>query len=106
VSEPAERSPGRVSRRAVIGLAAGSAAAMLVGRAAVSRRPRGRGKGPKVEILASCAACTGCVAACPVGAIEVMPGRIAVDDDRCTSCGYCMAACPVGGIVVRHRPAE
>ena len=39
----------------------------------------------------------GCVAACPVAALEKTPeGPVIYHDDKCIGCRYCMYACPFG----------
>jgi formate dehydrogenase iron-sulfur subunit len=39
----------------------------------------------------------GCVAACPVGAMQKTPeGPVLYDDKKCFGCRYCMVACPFG----------
>lgn len=46
-----------------------------------------------------------CEAACPFGAIEMLPEGIAhVDPEKCTACGKCIEACPKG--IIRLVPAE
>ena len=44
------------------------------------------------------AGCAACVAACPVGAIELASGAIRIDLGKCLFCGDCAAACPTGAI--------
>jgi formate hydrogenlyase subunit 6/NADH:ubiquinone oxidoreductase subunit I len=64
---------------------------------------RGPRSAHKVTILPSCVACAGCVAACPTGAISLVPGAIAISDQRCIRCGYCVAICPAGGVRVNRE---
>ena len=44
------------------------------------------------------AGCAACVAACPVGAIELASGAIRIDLGKCLFCGGCAAACPHGAL--------
>ena len=44
-----------------------------------------------------CLWCGGCVAVCPVGAINLEENRIEILDN-CTNCKNCMDICPVGAI--------
>ncbi|MFQ6056789.1 MAG: DUF362 domain-containing protein [Methanosarcinales archaeon] len=46
-----------------------------------------------------CIRCGGCVAVCPVGALELKE-NIIHDKEKCTLCGLCEKACPVNAIKV------
>lgn len=41
-----------------------------------------------------CTLCGVCVETCPVGALEMVEGRLYYKPDVCTSCGSCVDACP------------
>lgn len=61
------------------------------------------------QIAASpCGACRACLAACPVGALEIRPEGPALDMGRCLFCRACEAACPEKKIVFsgEHRVAR
>jgi len=45
-------------------------------------------------------ACTGCVLACPHGALRRDAGRVIVDGTCCTGCGACVAACRSGAFAL------
>ncbi len=45
------------------------------------------------------AGCTACREACPVGAIDLMEGKPAIDLGRCIFCTTCLEACEPGAIV-------
>jgi ferredoxin len=94
-----------LTRRGLFRLAGAAASGAIVGRAAMARRSSARpAGGAVVDVLPDCAGCTGCVAVCPTGAIEVTPRGISIRDDLCDACGYCVTVCPVEGVHVRRRP--
>ncbi len=46
-----------------------------------------------------------CAGVCPFGAIEMLPGGLAlVDPEKCTGCTKCVAACPKG--IIKMVPAK
>ena len=61
-------------------------------------KPRPPGKqtvsGP-LNIRDRCVACGGCIATCPVDALELPSRRLMVAEDRCIRCGNCVRVCPV-----------
>ena len=44
-----------------------------------------------------CVSCGGCVAVCPVAALE-LNDRYPVCSNACTNCGICVKFCPVGAL--------
>jgi uncharacterized Fe-S center protein len=51
-----------------------------------------------------CTACRRCVQWCPVDAIVIGPGRVAVVDlDTCYGCGECVASCPYDAIATQWK---
>lgn len=55
-----------------------------------------------------CIGARDCLAACPVGALELTPNGMIIDRDRCDGCGLCQEACPARAIEVvgRHITAR
>jgi len=55
-----------------------------------------------------CGGCGICSAACPFGAVSVVPGlgRARVEAIHCRGCGTCAAACPTGAASARHFTRE
>ncbi|MDD3810009.1 MAG: DUF362 domain-containing protein [Erysipelotrichaceae bacterium] len=51
-----------------------------------------------------CNGCLECIPSCPVNAITLKDGRIAIDQKRCISCYYCMSVCPKKAIVINPSP--
>ena len=47
----------------------------------------------------TCVQCTGCVAVCPVLALDYIGGKI-VANDACIDCNICVQFCPVGALEV------
>ncbi|MBU5557661.1 MAG: 4Fe-4S binding protein [Candidatus Aenigmatarchaeota archaeon] len=47
-----------------------------------------------------CLRCGGCVAVCPVGALELHV-HPEIDTKKCVLCGTCAKACPVSAITVK-----
>jgi len=57
---------------------------------------------PEVE-ASRCDADGACVAACPTGAIAVVPSSITIDVGRCIVCAACADACPNDAITLGDR---
>lgn len=47
-----------------------------------------------------CLRCGGCVAVCPVLALELEESGLKNDKSKCILCGICQKMCPVGAIKV------
>jgi ferredoxin len=45
-----------------------------------------------------CLYCGGCVAVCPVAALQLRETYIKVDGKKCTDCGICIKICPAGAM--------
>jgi ferredoxin len=45
-----------------------------------------------------CGECGGCVAVCPVGALELLSYGLKVKRDLCNLCENCVIFCPVGAL--------
>lgn len=48
-----------------------------------------------------CIKCGGCVAVCPVGALELQT-HPEIDTKKCVLCGSCAKACPIAAIKVER----
>jgi len=58
-----------------------------------------KGIEPAEIISDRCIGCQICVGECPVGAIQLSPGGVAViDPELCVGCGKCADVCPVGAV--------
>lgn len=54
-----------------------------------------------------CVSCGCCLKVCPIGAIKIWKGVVAVvDSQRCVGCGRCAKECPAGVIELMERRAE
>lgn len=59
------------------------------------------------HIEVHCVACGSCVKVCPVGALSVYQGILAVADDRkCIGCGKCAKLCPAQAIIMTKKGGE
>jgi ferredoxin len=50
-----------------------------------------------------CCYCGGCVAVCPVGALELDETKIVYDEKKCIRCGACVKICPVGAMKLEKK---
>jgi ferredoxin len=59
----------------------------------------------KIAVIGEgCVACGACVKVCPLGAVQIQNGVVAVvDPERCVGCGKCAVACPAGIITITER---
>ncbi|MCL2035486.1 MAG: 4Fe-4S binding protein [Oscillospiraceae bacterium] len=64
--------------------------------------------GKKVaEISKDCVACGCCVKACPLDAVMVHRGKIAVvDSEKCVGCGKCAKECPACIVSIKQKEGE
>lgn len=51
--------------------------------------------------------CKACVEACPLQAVTIVSGKVAIDETQCNQCGRCLYACPTDALenihpVTRH----
>lgn len=53
-----------------------------------------------------CTACGTCGERCPMEAVGLREGRIALDPDRCIGCGLCVSTCPGEALRLVRRPPE
>lgn len=54
-----------------------------------------------------CVACGSCAKVCPLDAMTIFRGTIAVvNENKCVGCGSCAACCPAGVIAVKAREEE
>lgn len=65
------------------------------------------GRAKKVaRVGGECVACGSCIRVCPLGAIRVDSGVIAlVNEEKCVGCGKCAKTCPAGVIAIEERGA-
>ncbi|MEL7563330.1 MAG: 4Fe-4S binding protein [Dehalobacterium sp.] len=55
--------------------------------------------------------CTGdcaeiCVERCPVGARQIIDGKLQMDRNKCISCGLCVTICPKGALSLVRKPDD
>lgn len=62
---------------------------------------RDPGKTVRAICPGGCISCSRCIKACPVNAIAVRAGRVAIDYACCTGCGTCIEVCPRSCILER-----
>ncbi|WP_324825394.1 ATP-binding protein [Sinanaerobacter sp. ZZT-01] len=56
------------------------------------------------SISNECVACGSCLKVCPLHAISIFKGSLAViDDSKCVGCGKCQKACPASVIHIVDR---
>ena len=55
---------------------------------------------------ALCVGCGACVGGCPNGALELIDGCAAVDENACVLCGVCVQNCPVGAIDIPREVVQ
>ena len=64
----------------------------------------------KVCDLSKCSGCFACANICPVGAIQMQPGKVGhlfpVILDKCIECNKCVKTCPVNTPVELHKPTR
>lgn len=53
-----------------------------------------------------CGGCGGCVAVCPVEALELFPSELKIKNDLCNLCRNCMIFCPTGALSVKAEEIE
>lgn len=53
----------------------------------------------------SCDGCGACAAACPVGAMSVVEGKVQIDYKKCLFCGRCVEACAKKALTHTNRDA-
>ena len=53
-----------------------------------------------------CIDCGSCVAACPVGAHEMVDGKHQLNRQICTACGSCVSACPAGALKIAGQRVD
>lgn len=65
-------------------------------------------KAKKLAIVSrECVACGCCAKVCPLDAVTIFRGTIAVvNEQKCVGCGRCAACCPAGIIEIRMRKEE
>lgn len=110
-ARPAADKDGELSRRVILGAAAGAGSVGVLGLAGTDRRPPCRPPGARDEsqFVALCTRCGNCVRACPHGIIERDLGEygltslltpvLAFRDDYCREdCTRCTEVCPSGAL--------
>ena len=62
-------------------------------------------KAKKLAIVSrECVACGCCAKVCPLDAVTIFRGKIAVvNEQKCVGCGRCAACCPAGIIEIAAR---
>lgn len=64
----------------------------------------------KVCDLSKCSGCFACANTCPVGAIQMQPGKVGhlypVISDKCIECNKCVRTCPVNNPIKLQKPTK
>lgn len=74
----------------------------IIGR--LERRPMRLYEGQCLRMRDKTVECESCVEHCPVGAVDIDSGDVAVDFSACVDCGICVRVCPTG--VFESRVSE
>ncbi|NLM16365.1 MAG: 4Fe-4S binding protein [Candidatus Riflebacteria bacterium] len=61
----------------------------------------------KAVVADHCVSCGTCVKECPMGALSIPQGIIAIVDlNKCVGCGKCAKVCPANAIEIAEREAS
>jgi Fe-S-cluster-containing hydrogenase component 2 len=53
-----------------------------------------------------CGECGGCVAVCPVGALELFTDGLKIKHQLCTLCENCVVFCPTGALLIEVKDSK